>query len=181
MRIILSAASLIALAACGNPDEKAGEASEAAAVIAANQPVIATRSGEADWDEEGALEWRYQPSTRTAVLGRGGDDAVLTLSCNTGMTGDDTLAMQWMGSAEPDASATVTLASDTQTAEVVVTGVASAAGPGAFWEAEIAAESPAFAILVAGAPPLQLELGDTRVTTPRSEALETVLAACTSA
>lgn len=179
MRNLLCAAGVIALAACGSPEEKAGEASEAGAVIAANQPVIATRSGEADWTDEGAFEWRYLPSTRTALLGTGeNEDAVLTLSCNTGMTGEDTLALQWMGSAEADATASVLLTAGEETAQVEVTGVASAAGPGAFWEAEIAPGSAVYALLAGGTPPLVLELGDTRITTPRSQPVETVLAAC---
>ena len=169
MRLPLVLLAPFALAACS---DNAEEPVDAAASLEE------TTMAQAGADAQGN-RWFYKPATQTALFGPANSEGIVSLSCNLSLDEDDAVvAFQWLSAAQEGARETVTVASGDRKTEFAVTGTASALGPDAIWNGEIAAGDPALAFLAASSEPLTFTLGSESVTTPADEAIDRVVAAC---
>lgn len=159
----------LALAACADDP---GESGDAAASVAQSSPASQVS------DLQGN-RWFYKPATQTALFGPANSEGIVSLSCNLSLDEDDAMvAFQWLSAAQEGAEETVTVASGDRSVEFAVTGTASALGPDAIWNGEIAADDPALAFLAAASEPLTFTLGNESLTTPADEAIDRVVTAC---
>tara|TARA_R110002072_G_scaffold15856_43_gene62995 strand:+ start:9158 stop:9670 length:513 start_codon:yes stop_codon:yes gene_type:complete len=169
LRLPLVLLAPLALAACSdNADEP----------VDAAVSLEETTTAQAGADAQGN-RWFYKPATQTALFGPANSEGIVSLSCNLSLDEDDAVvAFQWLSAAQQGARETVTVTSGDRVAEFSVTGTASALGPDAIWNGEIAAEDPALAFLAASSEPLTFTLGSESVTTPADEAIDRVVTAC---
>ena len=178
MRALFITTAVLALAACADNGEGEGDVSEEAAAIAENRPIEGPRSGEnIEYDDQGR-RWFYKPSTRTALFGTDDSEGVVSLSCNSAVTGEETLVFQWIEEARVDDKDTLSITSGDETASVEVKGIASVMGPASIWEGNVPQGSKAYDLLATGAGPFKLSLAGRSLTVPADQPLATAMQAC---
>lgn len=171
---------VLALTACGAPEDREGGVSDDAAEIVEDSDTPGPRS---DADVAGApvtegMRWFYKPATQTALWGRADSEGVLSLSCNESMTGKTVFDFQWLSGATAGAKETVSVRSGDASGTIPVTGVASALGPDAIWQGGVQRGDGVVALLSAAEQPITFTLGGESVTTTASDELERAIAAC---
>lgn len=165
MRLTLALLAPLALAACA--DETADEAVPMAeATTSPGAPDTAGNS------------WFYRNSTQTALFGPTDSEAIISLSCNLSLGDDAAVAFQWHAAAREGVEETLTVSSGERSVAFPVTGIASAMGPDAIWNGEIAPDSPELAFLARTTEPLTFSLAGQSLTAPAGEAIGQVVTAC---
>lgn len=169
MRPTLALLAPLALAACA--DDPARDANSDAAPMAQ----ATTSPGTADAQGN---SWFYRSATQTALFGPTDAEAVISLSCNLSLGDDAKVAFQWHTAARDGVEETLTVTAGERSLAFPVTGTASALGPDAIWNGEIAPDNPDLAFLARSSEPLTFSLAGQSLTAPAGEAIGQVVAAC---
>lgn len=186
MRIVILAASLLALAACSSGDEaddqKAIADTEVAETANGGAPAFDPAvDSESEAGEDGR-RWFYKSASQSALYGPPNSEGMLTLRCDVPDEGEKRVLFSWFArGAVAGETRVLEIRSGGDVVRADATGVETELGPGAMWQAPLEPGGEGAGFLLATPDPISIRLGngeDYTIRVPTSEQLRQVIRDC---